>query len=100
MYSEEKIVQAIEEHFKQEGLWNGPDSVDVRIYDDNAYVTLSRMYGYVEFGFEFLEMLSKEFDTKKINVGDRESSPGCDTCDWGSSYTLGFTVKKIGSTKN
>ena len=99
MYSEKEIEKSIEEHFKKISSWNRPDSIEVCITGDSASIVIARMYDFVEFDFELLEMLSKIFNTKKINVGDRYSRPGCETCDHGSSYRLNFSVDKIGSTK-
>lgn len=40
----------------------------------------------VDFDFEFLAWLSDVFGTRKINVGDRYGSAGCDTCGWGAKH--------------
>lgn len=93
---EEKIMA----YFSEGGnSWKAPEKVKVTVSGANASVVISKMYDYVDFDFEFLEMLSKVFETKKIDVGDRSSYAGCDTCDYGSSYSLTFHAKKIGSHK-
>lgn len=88
-------------YFSEKNKWSTPDKVKVThsISDASASVVISKMYDFVEFDFEFLEMLSKVFETKKINVGDRDSYSGCETCDYGSSYSLTFHAKDIGSHK-
>lgn len=59
----------------------------------NDYVfTVEKMYNYVDFDFENLEFLSKLFKTKKINIGSRWSSAGCDTCDYGSRYVVDIYI--------
>lgn len=66
----------------------------------NYTVTLSQMYEYVDVTFEQLEQLSKVFETKNINIGeDRESYGGCESCDYGSKYTLRIYVKDVGSAQ-
>lgn len=59
----------------------------------NDYVfTVEKMYNYVDFDFENLEFLSKLFKTKKINIGSKWSSAGCDTCDYGSRYVMDLYI--------
>lgn len=56
-------------------------------------ITITQMYEYVEFGFDELAKLSELFQTRNINIGNRYSSPGCETCDYGSRYVITVWVK-------
>lgn len=55
------------------------------------------MYEYVRVDFEDLERLSEIFDTRKINLRERSFEAGCETCDYGSSYEVHFTIIKQNS---
>lgn len=56
-------------------------------------INLSQMYEYPEFTFEFLAEISEFLSTKNINIGNQYSNSGCETCDWGSSYSLTLYIK-------
>jgi hypothetical protein len=56
---------------------------------------VSQMYEYVPFEFETMVKFSELFKTKKINVGQEQSS-GCETCDYGSSYEVTFSILDSG----
>lgn len=60
-------------YFSEKNKWSTPDKVKVThsISDASASVVISKMYDFVEFDFEFLEMLSKVFETKKIKFSNR-----------------------------
>lgn len=63
--------------------------------DKNCWViTLSQMYRYVDVEFEHLLKLSELFNTKKINIGDKWHTEGCETCDYGSKYSLSIYILK------
>ena len=69
-------------------------SVEISSLKEGCYdVTISQMYDFVDVDFNFLEKLSKLFLSKNINIGSRHSQGGCDTCDYGSSYTLSLFIK-------
>lgn len=56
------------------------------------HLELNQMYNYVDVSFEDLEFLSKLFNTKKINFNHGSHYSGCETCDYGSSYTLNIFI--------
>lgn len=60
---------------------------------DDFEVTVSQMYQYVEVTFDVLKRLSKLFGTTKINVGNYDFTSGCESCDYGSDYTVTIYVK-------
>lgn len=66
----------------------------VKNSESYAYaLNITQMYEFVDINFDFLEKLSKMFETKNINIGDKESRAGCETCDYGSSYSLTIYIK-------
>jgi len=95
-----KLENKILAHFKDENSF-----VELRVkvsYNQNsntAEVTIKREYDFINFDFEFLEKLSRLFQTKKIDVGNRQSYGGCETCDHGSSYEITFHIRECGSTE-
>jgi hypothetical protein len=57
----------------------------------------SAMYSHPPINFGLLKELSDQYGTDDIDV-DQGSSPGCDTCDYGSSYWHDIFVRN--PTKN
>lgn len=53
---------------------------------------VSRMYEYVEFSAEKMFSICRFFNTMNVN-DDRYAYGGCETCDYGSKYTVEFTVR-------
>lgn len=49
-------------------------------------VTMTKMYEFYDFQFKHFDALSKLFQTDQINLSNGDSSPGCSTCDYGSTY--------------
>lgn len=47
------------------------------------------------FGFYGINEIYKSFGSKKINIGSVYKSGGCDTCDYGASSTIDFTVNEV-----
>lgn len=88
MKTQEEILEKINE------LW--PKSYtsikrDIKIYSDHIDITLSSMYKPPGLTFKQLLELSKFFETDKIDDANHFDNPGCETCDYGSSY--GFTLR-------
>lgn len=86
MYKSE-LVKGLEE------IWKPSDYCDfevkVKEYDQKAgtlSLCVSKMYEYVEVNFEILQKISELMRTVKINLGNKDFSPGCSTCDYGSNY--------------
>lgn len=92
-----EFEERIKEHVTHDDWSDCKVSISHNSMEAKASVKLVREYDFVEFDFEFLEMLSKLFKTKKINVGDRYAKDGCPTCNHGSSYEITFNLEKIGS---
>lgn len=51
-------------------------------------IVIAQMYEYVKMGFPTLQAISDILGTEKIDIYSQESSGGCDTCDYGSSYEI------------
>ena len=56
-------------------------------------IEMKTMYGYVRLTLDRLMALSAFMGTKNIDTVDQYSSDGCDTCDYGSLYTLALSVR-------
>lgn len=54
-------------------------------------VTLESMYEYVPVSLELLNTLATILDCTEISESSEDFSPGCETCDWGSSYSIEFS---------
>jgi hypothetical protein len=55
---------------------------------------ISNQYNHLEINFDVLTKISEIFGTKSINVGEKQFNSGCETCDYGSSYSEEFFIKK------
>jgi len=80
------LAQSQYSDLKVEILRPGSNMVDI---------VTTKMYDYVEVSFEQLTLLSELFGTRKINLGDRESWGGCETCDYGSKYQLTIHLNDV-----
>lgn len=71
-------------------------SIDVSVWTANRVdIKFKRMYEYVELSFDQLLQFSELFGTRKINIGDRDSWGGCETCDYGSSYEVTIHMNDV-----
>ena len=66
-----------------------------RTKKDGYYITIEQMYEYVSFkeGVSFLKGMQEITKILGVEDGDEESryhSNGCETCDYGSCYTLSW----------
>lgn len=91
--SEEEIQQIFKpgkwDHFEAELIRN----------KDSWTLNVSQMYEYVKCGVDQILGLCKIFETEDISVGSQYHYSGCDTCDYGSSYVIAFTVKDMPLSK-
>jgi hypothetical protein len=55
-------------------------------------IHIQKMYEFVPLTLDFLFALSEFLGTRNINER-RYDQQGCDTCDYGSSYTINLTVR-------
>ena len=77
-------------HFMK-SLW--PDvNITVSI-TKNINIALESDYGSVGISFDKLLKMVEFFGTKNIDIDNSFSSGGCQTCSYGDSHTLEFTVK-------
>lgn len=68
--------------------------VDVVAYGPGEYATIEveQMYEYIDCSLKDLLKLAELMGTMNINI-DEEFMCGCETCDYGSSYTKTFYIK-------
>lgn len=73
------------------------EDFDIKSYQysnpDRIEVKVSKMYSFVEINSIILLKLSQLFETLNIDVTDRDSNPGCETCDYGSNYSYTLVIK-------
>ena len=67
-------------------------NIEVKAEGADVFITVSQMYEYVDCSFQTLKRLSDFFETENIGDADRWHSHGCETCDYGSKYTLKLRV--------
>ncbi len=60
--------------------------------DGTLEIVISQMYEYIDVTFEHLKAITELCGSKKLNIGQRTCSSGCETCDYGSSYRLPLYV--------
>lgn len=88
-----KEIQSIfEEIFMEE--FTAPNSwdeltVNIREINNKTYVSISKMYEYIEVSFSKLKLISEKMGCKEVDL-ERYSEPGCETCDYGSRYEVTF----------
>lgn len=58
-------------------------------------IRVAQEYEHVELTMNCLDQLAALTETKDINIGDKDSYGGCDTCDWGSSYWVDLHLKNF-----
>lgn len=62
--------------------------------EDSLKVEVKQMYSYVDCSFGRLKKLSDLLGTDEIDMNNW-ASKGCDTCDFGSCYTVAIDIKEI-----
>jgi hypothetical protein len=75
--------------------------VDIDSYDPvqkTLNIRVKQMYEFVEVTFDKLCQLSELTGTRHINLGDKVSYGGCETCDHGSSYEVSIHLKEVALT--
>lgn len=89
----ELIISYFEEINKKEyiGLWDF--SVEIVNFDNYFNIILSKMYNYVPINFDFLKLMADYCNTDDISETGKDHYNGCETCDWGSKYSISFTIK-------
>lgn len=71
-----------------ERVTNSRCQIDIfaRILPDRLELEFVDEYEKPHISFDLLSELSEHFSTRLIDVRDGLVSPGCETCDYGSSY--------------
>lgn len=63
------------------------------VEESGLRIHVSQQYEHCPLTFRMLTELSELFDTKNIDEVERYSTPGCDTCDYGSVYSWTLLIK-------
>jgi hypothetical protein len=93
-WTQNAVKAAFMRVFREESIRDVSESfsVDVDVCEpQKVVVRVHRMYEYVPVNASHLFSLANIFGTQNIEM-DQYSSPGCDTCDWGSSFEVTFRV--------
>lgn len=85
--SKEEITTFFKELFKEER----ETEIETIFSTDELRVTVSQMYNFVEVDFKKMKAIGEFFETENLNV-ENDSYPGCETCDYGSSYQMTFVL--------
>lgn len=70
-------------HILKGKTWKGKDKYDIN---------MEKMYSHMEFTFDQFDAFSKLFETENLNLKNGDFSPGCGSCDFGSSYETTLEV--------
>ena len=77
----------------EDSAYSYPDTVSFEEVDAGYDVYVANMYSFVDLSFAQLLELSKFFGTVNLHVGDKDSTSGCETCDYGSCYSYTLRVR-------
>lgn len=96
MISKKEVEKKVAEIFSKGNQYNHYNiEVLYDKHDNSVIIMISRMYDYFDVQFDHLAHLSELFGTRTINIGDKSAYPGCETCDFGSSYQVIIRVGNI-----
>lgn len=82
---EDKVIEIFDLHDQQKRDRSFKVRVDIGKQEIN--IDISKMYDYINLSFQHLVKLSKFLGCKEIS-DTRSHSDGCETCDYGSTYTV------------
>lgn len=74
-------------------MWPGLGSLSICKYDTAWDIDMGNMYEAPGLSLSQLIELSKFFGTENIKSGTGYSQGGCETCDYGSSYSITLEVR-------
>lgn len=83
--------EAIEAFFKELYKEEYNPTFHVYIGKNDVRVRVDQSYNYVELDFAVLKKISDFFGTLGVNT-DMDYESGCETCDYGSSYSVEFII--------
>lgn len=84
----------VREEFKRLFKPHYGNQVEVSIYHGNDYTSVDvSADSEMTLSLKKLIRLSEFFGTTNIDEETQHSSGGCDTCDYGATYTLKFTIR-------
>ena len=92
----DRSVEEIKETFRNVFRPKYGGEPEVRVYQDSSdsYVSVEVEHDNpMTLTLRDLIKISEFFGTTNINEETQHSSGGCDTCDYGSVYTMRFVIK-------
>lgn len=84
--TDEEIMAGLNSIFS-DGFFDRREINIERIDDDRMRIVVSRQYKHYPLTFDVMKRLSELLRTDHLDF-DNEYSPGCDTCDYGSSCSI------------
>lgn len=91
---EEQLMALIEEQAEKSHLWDFDCEISTDVKKNVVHAKLSAMYSLGGFmTFELLCKVSELLQTKSIDLKDEYYSPGCETCDYGSSAEATIVIR-------
>lgn len=67
-----------------------PDKISITNCHNSMRILTSRMYSYLPLTYKIMKNLAEVFGTEDYTT-NQEHLTGCETCDYGSSYSHDFT---------
>lgn len=89
-----RTKEEVEKFFNEDVPHDRHGDFEVRVYPwlEGWRVEVDQMYNYAPFNFAFLKKVAEFFGTENLNES-RWSRDGCETCDYGSVYTVELTIQ-------
>lgn len=94
---ESEFISELEEIFGKGSAYSDY-SIKLENYsqkDGKVTIRFNQMYEFVDVQFDQLSKLSELAQTRKINIGNKTSRGGCETCDHGSSYQVPIHLEEF-----
>lgn len=85
-YTKKEIIQ---ECFR---IWSEDEDFIVKVSSNQVTISVSQMYEYLSVNITHLMKLMRFFNTSNI-TDDRYGERGCESCEYGSSYTVDITIE-------
>jgi hypothetical protein len=93
MEIKEKLQELVDARGKEKYIHNFESKIVVDPKNTTVTIEVSCMYhldGFISFAF--LSQISELLSTKDISLQDEYYTPGCDTCDFGSSSSASIVA--------
>jgi hypothetical protein len=97
MITDEQIIEAMEAGQILENQYTRGNGMDFDVVREDGWIKIHavNMYEYAPLTWKTLELLSKLFGTTEIyGPEEHDSTPGCESCDYGSMCEWWLRVKE------